>query len=112
MEINTVMAQLIVTDLGQSVDFYSALFERPPDATPMDGLCEWHFGGGGAVQVYQEPERAGSSGVTLNMSDLDVAVGALDRAGIDHDPILDADYVRIVQLNDPDNNRIVLTGTK
>jgi len=44
MNVTTVMAQLIVSDLERSVAFYSALFGRGPDANPMDKLYEWHCG--------------------------------------------------------------------
>ena len=112
MEITTVMAQLIVTDLDRSVAFYSTLFGRAPDANPMDKLFEWHFDGAGAIQVYEEPGRAGGSGATLHVGDLDAAVTELDSAGIAHEPLVEANYVRVVQLADPDQNRIVLTGDK
>lgn len=112
MKITTVMAQLIVTDLDRSVTFYSALFGRGPDVNPMEKLQEWHFENAGAIQVYEEPERAGCSGATISVEDLDAAVAELDHAGLEHGPLVEADYVRIVQLADPDRNRIVLTGKK
>jgi predicted enzyme related to lactoylglutathione lyase len=112
MQVRTVMAQLIVTDIDAAVDFYRALFGRDPDAAPMLGLKEWHFDDAGAVQVYAEPERAGCSGATIHLDDLDDAVAALDRAGLAHEPITDATYVRIVMLADPDGNRLVLSGDR
>jgi predicted enzyme related to lactoylglutathione lyase len=112
MTVTTVMAQLIVSNLQTSVEFYATLFGRGPDASPMEKLHEWHFEGAGAVQVYEEPERAGASGATLNVTDLDAQVVALDRAGIAHEPLVEANYVRVVQLVDPDQNRIVFTGAK
>ncbi len=75
----------------------------------MDGLAEWHFTNAGAVQVFQEAERAGSSGVTIGVSSLDAIITALDAAAIDHGDPVEATYVRLVQLSDPDNNRIVFT---
>ena len=112
MNVTTVMAQVIVSDLERSVEFYTRLFGRGPDANPMDKLQEWHFTDAGAIQVYEEPERAGRSGATINVSDLDGAVAALDAADIAHEPLVEANYVRVVQLGDPDQNRIVLTGAK
>ena len=112
MNVTTVMAQLIVSDLDRSVAFYSALFGRGPDANPMEGLQEWHFERAGAVQVYEEPDRAGTSGATIDVGDLDDTVGELDRLGIHHEPLTEATHVRIVQLTDPDRNRIALTGIK
>ncbi len=46
------------------------------------------------------------------MDDLDVEVATLDTAGIHHEPLVEANYVRVVELADPDQNRIVLTGAK
>lgn len=112
MRVTTVMAQLIVTDLEQAVRFYTAVFGRGPDANPMDRLYEWHFEGAGAIQVYEEPERAGCSGATIHVDDLDASVAALDWAGIEHESEVDATFVRLVQLADPDRNRIVLTCDK
>lgn len=112
MNVETVMAQLIVADLTRSAGFYRKLFGRDPDVSPMAKLQEWHLGAGRAVQVYEEPERAGRSGVTLAVADLDAEVAALDAAGIEHEPLVDATYVRVVQLTDPDQNRIVLIGAK
>lgn len=112
MNVDVVMSQIIVADADRAVTFYTTLFGRGPDAKPMDKLHEWHFERAGAVQVYEEPERAGASGVTLHLVDLDAACAALDRAGIDHEPVVDATFVRVVQLEDPDRNRVVLTGAK
>jgi predicted enzyme related to lactoylglutathione lyase len=112
MHVSTVMAQLIVSDLDRSVAFYTKLFGRVPDANPMEKLQEWHFDDAGAIQVYEEPGRAGGSGATLHVDDLDAVVVALDGAGIEHEPVADATFVRIVQLSDPDLNRIVLSGDK
>lgn len=39
----------------------------------MDKLHEWHFKGAGAVQVYEKPARAGRSGATINVTDLETA---------------------------------------
>ncbi len=112
MDVTIVMSQLIVTDLERSVEFYSRLFGRAPDAGPMEGLREWHFDHAGAVQVFEEPDRAGKSGATLHVADLDQAVVDLDELGIAHAPLVEATFVRVVQLDDPDRNRIVLTGAK
>jgi predicted enzyme related to lactoylglutathione lyase len=112
MNVTVVMAQMIVSDPGAAAEFYTHLFRRGPDTTPMDKLSEWHFPPGGAVQVYEDPERAGASGVTLHVDDLDAEVEALDAIGIPHQPIVEATFVRVVQLYDPDGNLVVLTGDK
>jgi catechol 2,3-dioxygenase-like lactoylglutathione lyase family enzyme len=105
-----VLAQSTVSDLDRAVDWYTRLFGRGPDAQPMDGLNEWHFGPAAGIQVWLEPDRAGRSTTVLASTDLDQAVADLDRAGIEHPPIEPASTFRIVQLADPDGNRVVLTG--
>ena len=111
MSVTAVMAELFVTDAERAVQFYTRLFRRPPDDTPMDKLFEWHFDGPG-VQVFEDPDRAGRSGATIVVTDLDAEVAVLNDAGISHGPLIEATYVRLVQLADPDQNRIVLSGAK
>jgi len=109
MRVIAVMAQLIVSDLATSVRFYGSVFGREPDARPMYGLAEWHFAGAGAIQVFEEAARAGKSGVTVGVDNVDQQIAALEAAGIDHDPPIAATYVRLTTLSDPDGNRIVFT---
>jgi catechol 2,3-dioxygenase-like lactoylglutathione lyase family enzyme len=109
MRTNSIMAQLIVADLEPSISFYTATFGRDPDARPMDGLAEWEFVGAGAIQVFEEPPRAGKSGVTISVSSLDEQLAVLDAAHISHGAPMDATYVRLCTLADPDGNRIVFT---
>jgi catechol 2,3-dioxygenase-like lactoylglutathione lyase family enzyme len=109
MDVTVVMASLAVSDLETSLTWYTRIFGRGPDERPMDGLAEWHFAGAGAVQVFQEPERAGASGVTVGVGDLDKYLAQLDAAGIAHDPPTDATFVRLVALADPDRNQVVIT---
>ena len=61
----SVLAQSTVADLSAVEPWYTALFDRGPDARPMDGLLEWHVTTGGGVQVWAEPGRAGRSTVVL-----------------------------------------------
>ena len=103
------MAQLIVSDLEASIGFYSAIFGREPDVRPMDSLVEWEFTGAGAIQVFEEPPRAGKSGVTISVSSLDEQLAVLEAAHISHDSPMVATYVRLCTVADPDGNRIVFT---
>ncbi len=56
-----VLAQATVRDFETSTAWHERLFGRPPDAQPMDGLVEWHFGDGRGIQVWCEPDRATTS---------------------------------------------------
>ncbi len=77
----------------------------------MPGLLEWHLDEANGVQVWSEPDRAGKSSVVLDVTDLDAAATRLRAAGIDHDGPQPGGGGRLVQLTDPDGNRIVLTGS-
>lgn len=109
MTVTHALASLVVTDLARAEDWYAALFGRAPDARPMAGLLEWHLDSGG-VQVFTEPDRAGRSGVTLAVDDLEFLAAALTAAGVEHGGPTRATSSRLLQLSDPDGNRVVLTG--
>ena len=109
--IHGLLAQCTVGDLDRAEGWYSRVFGRSADARPMPGLLEWHVGDGFGLQVWSEPERAGRSSVVLADTDLDETAQRLEAAGIDHDGPQPGGGARILQLADPDGNRVVLTGT-
>ncbi|MBD3783163.1 MAG: VOC family protein [Micrococcales bacterium] len=109
MDTIRLMSNHRVADLERAERWYTALVGRGPDARPMDGLLEWHLSDTTGIQVWLEPEAAGSSGCTVSVADLDDAAVALARAGIDHGGVEAATSVRILRLTDPDGNRVVLT---
>ena len=53
----TIMGQVNCSKLDESTRWFAALFNRPPDARPMDGLVEWHHGAGG-LQLSMQPMLA------------------------------------------------------
>lgn len=108
--IRSVLANCTVTDLERAERWYTILFERELDARPMPGLIEWHLGDSG-LQLWSEPERAGTSSVVLGETDLDAAAVRATAAGIDHDGPQPGGGARILPLTDPDGNQVVLTGT-
>jgi len=110
MAITGALASITVSDLDRAEAWYAALFGRAPDARPMGGLLEWHLTAGAGVQVWAEPDRAGRSGVTLATDDLEAVARALTAAGVEHPGPEQATSSRILQLADPDGNRVVLTG--
>lgn len=109
--ISRVLAHSTVTDLDRAENWYTRLFGRAPDATPMPGLLEWHLGDTIGVQVWSEPDRAGRSSMVLEETDLDAAAARLTDGGIAHDGPAPGGGSRILMLTDPDGNRVVLTGT-
>jgi predicted enzyme related to lactoylglutathione lyase len=109
MSVTRLLAQMTVGDLDRAVDWYSRLFGRGPDERPMDGLVEWHLTDSFGIQVWSEPGRAGASTMILDESELDARLAQLDEAGIAYDGPQDVTASRIVQLSDPDGNRIVFS---
>lgn len=109
MTFSGVVAQATVSDLEPALRWYSRVFGRQPDDRPMDGLAEWHLARGAGVQVWAEPDRAGRSSLIVEVSDLDALISRIDEAGITHDPPQDVTASRILTLEDPDGNRLVLS---
>ncbi len=108
--IRRILANCTVSDLGRAERWYALLFDREPDARPMGGLIEWHLGETFGLQVWSEPARAGKSSVVLDETDLDAAASRLTAAGLHPDGPARGGGERILQLTDPDGNRIVVTG--
>jgi hypothetical protein len=74
MPIKNVLASVAVKDLSSACPWYQTLLGRPADSVPMMALAEWKFEGGGWLQVYQLPERAGTGSFTLAVSSIDEQV--------------------------------------
>ena len=104
------LAQAVVTDLDIAERWYAALFDSPPQARPMDGLLEWHLGDSFGVQVWLDPARAGSSAMVIDESDLDALAARLSVAGVHHDGPQPVTASRVLILDDPDGNHVVITG--
>lgn len=105
MPIQKIYAQIACSDLSASTAWYQTLFGSKPDATPMQHLAEWHRGDAG-LQLFQNPEAAGKTTLTLIVSGLEgerTRVAALKPGEIQR-----ADYVNIVRMKDPDGNLVVL----
>jgi predicted enzyme related to lactoylglutathione lyase len=110
MPVNSVLAGLAVADVDAAVPWYEHLLGRPADALPMEGLAEWHFPQGGAIQVIEDADRAGRSLLTLGVDDLDSELGTLRERGLDPDAIDDttSDKVLFATVTDPEGNTITL----
>jgi predicted enzyme related to lactoylglutathione lyase len=104
------LAQATVADPTSAEAWYSTLFGRSPDSRPMDSLIEWHFGEHFGVQVWVDPDRCGRSSIVLSADDLDAEAKRLSDAGIGHDGPQQVTSSRVLQLEDPDGNRVMLTS--
>jgi catechol 2,3-dioxygenase-like lactoylglutathione lyase family enzyme len=104
MSIDNALASVPVRDLEASAAWYERLLGRAPNR-PMAEVAEWQFDGGGGLQVYEAPGRAGGGSVTLAVTGLDGQVDALRDLGIDSDAVGN-DRVRTLMVRDPDGNSI------
>src|SRR5262245_53769562 len=102
MSIRNALASVPVTDLQSSLSWYEQLFGRAPDSTPMREVAEWKFAGGGWLQVYELPARAGGGSVTLAVRGIDDEIARLDRLGLDTSRRTSGAHVQTVMITDPD----------
>jgi predicted enzyme related to lactoylglutathione lyase len=108
MPVVSALAQVQVADLARATEFYSAVLGRGPDAEPMPSLKQWELPGGGGVQLTDgSPEKSGSTGVTLLVTDLDAFVASLDAAGIEHGDVAPGGGSRLLIVTDPFGNDVV-----
>jgi hypothetical protein len=110
MTFRRLLAQAIVSDAEVAEPWYTALFDSPPHARPMDGLLEWRLADSAGVQVWRDPQRAGRSSMVLDGPDLDELAARLTAAGVEHDGPRPATASRLLLLSDPDGNQVVVTG--
>lgn len=111
MPINHVLAVVPVSDIEAAQRWYEALMGRPEDNHPMDSLVEWRITESGWVQVFHDPERAGSTLINFAVADLEAQVSELAARGLVVEDIQTANKgVRTASINDPDGNRITFVG--
>jgi predicted enzyme related to lactoylglutathione lyase len=106
MLIDNAIASLAVKELRTALPWYAALLGRAPDSQPMPEVAEWRFAGGGWLQVYQLPERAGNGSVTLAVSNIDELVAHVETLGLDTRQRSASAQVRTLMIADPDGNHI------
>lgn len=98
---------MIVRELDTALPWYRSLL-GDPDLTPMEGVAEWKIAENAWVQVSEESERAGGSNVILQVNDIEAARREVDEKGITTGEIADYGFVRVLDLSDPDGNRVAL----
>ena len=111
MSIKNALASVAVKDLSAAAPWYQTLFGRPADSVPMAALAEWKFEGGGWLQVYQLPERAGTGSFTLAVSSIDEQVARLEKMNIDTSERSSGETVKTLMITDPDGNHIAFAET-
>jgi hypothetical protein len=112
MTIDHVLAVVAVSDFDISHDWYRRLFDTPATNVPMPGnLAEWRVTETGWLQVFHDPERAGTSIVNFAVADLDQRHAGLHGRGIDIGEIVTVNKgVTLCSVNDPDNNVVTFIG--
>ena len=111
MSIEHVLAVVPVSDVEKSRGWFSSLFGRPADNNPMPSLVEWQVLPGAWVQVFNDPERAGSGLVNFAVDDLESHVAQIRERGLDPEEIVEANKgVRLSTITDPDGNTIGFIG--
>jgi predicted enzyme related to lactoylglutathione lyase len=108
MRIDALYGVMTVSDLQRARDFYEMLFGRGPDASPMAGLHEWHFGQSG-VQVVKDPGRAGSAMLTIIVDQLEAVRRDIGQRGLELGNNFGGEFALVAQIEDPDGNRISFT---
>ncbi|HEY7438575.1 MAG TPA: VOC family protein [Acidimicrobiia bacterium] len=111
MAITNALASLAVRDLLASSRWYEKILG--PGTRPMPEVVEWHLTGGGGLQVYTGPERAGQGSCTLIVTDIDEIARQLRDTAIapDAEPTR-GDLVDTVMIKDPDGNSIAFAAPK
>ena len=106
MSIRNALASLAVTDLESALPWYERLLGRPADSRPMPEVAEWKFEGGGWLQVYQRPKRAGLGSMTLAVTDIDEQKRYLEECGIAIGEESESPKVKTLMITDPAGNHI------
>ena len=108
MTMTNVLASVAVRDLGPAVEWYERIF-GPPHERPMREVAEWYFPGGGGLQVYAGPERAGRGSFTVSVTDIDDQAAALAAAGVDSPEPNRGPKFETIMIKDPDGNSIAFS---
>jgi catechol 2,3-dioxygenase-like lactoylglutathione lyase family enzyme len=111
MSIDHVLAVVPVTDIEKARQWYEVLLGRTEDNHPMDTLVEWRVTESGWLQVFYDPERAGSTLLNFAVGDVEAHAAELAARGVALDEIQQANKgVRTAGVTDPDGNRITFIG--
>lgn len=107
--ITNALASVAVKNIEDAAEWYGQLLGRE-GTRPMSEVVEWQLDGGGGLQVYELPERAGSGSFTAAVDDVDAVASRLDELGIDHPEPSHGDAVDTMMITDPDGNHIAFAA--
>jgi predicted enzyme related to lactoylglutathione lyase len=114
--VRAVFAGVVAQDLERERNWYEAAIGRKPDAAPMDGLFEWHFGDNYVQLVALAKVRdiqklpawgtPGASSLTLVVDDADERVRSAVAASGTEISRFENDGFRTVSVSDPEGNLV------
>ena len=107
MSVENVLAGIAVKNLQSAAKWYEKLIGHA-GKQPMKEVFEWSLPSGGALQVFEDSKRAGSSSVTFSVKDIDAHVAQLSQRGIEISNRTKSDDVSTAIVQDPDGNQVIL----
>jgi len=111
MAINHVLAVVPVADIDTARDWYEHLLGRTPDNHPMEGLAEWRVTDTGWLQVWEDPDRAGTALLNFAVDDLAALLDELASRGFSPGEVQTVNKgVQLTAVTDPDGNTITFIG--
>lgn len=112
-DIEYLFAGIPVADFKSAIEWYTAVFGRPPDVIVReDHESMWSLLDKAWVYVVHDPERAGRSLVTILVDDLERHAAALQSRGIGgiRRETLPGVYMKAI-LTDADGNTVTFAET-
>lgn len=104
--ITHLFAGIPVSDLDSSIDWYTRLFGRPPDARVGEEVL-WEVDEHAWLFIEPDATQAGAGRITLSVAGLDALLERIAGQGIEHEEIETySNGVRHVNVPDPDGNTI------
>jgi catechol 2,3-dioxygenase-like lactoylglutathione lyase family enzyme len=119
-------ASIAVSDMARAQEFYEGKLGLAPERTGGDGSRVYPSGGGVALHVYPQPERAGESSATLAtwyVDDVERIVDELGSSGVSFEHYegiaTDAKGIspragggKVAWFKDPDGNTFAVEGDR
>ncbi len=113
MNFQNALAGLSVNDIQAAIVWYQALIGRPPDIRPMPHVAGWQFPGGGWVEIFEDPARAGNCTVIFAIVSLERQLEELEAMGITVINMTPSEFVgEVAIIYDPDGNQIVFADPR
>jgi hypothetical protein len=114
--VRAIFAGVVAEDLERQRAWYETIFDRAPDAAPMDGLYEWHLDGNAVQLVALSKVRdiqklpvsgaRGTTSVTLVVDDADASRTAALSGGGARVSEFSNEHFRTVTVADPEGNLV------